>query len=322
MHLNFHYSNQKQIFNLHEGSVPFLSFRALDETGMFTNGFSTRLGGVSEGCYASMNLTYAKTGEKPEHVLENYRRISKAVGFDMERAVVSQQTHTTNIRVVTEADYGKGVVRERGYTDVDGLVTNVPGLTLVTFYADCVPLYIADPVHRAVGLSHSGWRGTVHRMGLVTVQKMQELYGSRPEDLICCIGPSICGDCFEVGGEVAEEFLQEFGEEHAEALIRDATHMPLQRTEDTPVQEAEHTPVQEIRHMSARNAISASKKYYVDLWRANELVFLESGVRQDHIFTTNICTRCNPELLWSHRIFGEKRGNLAAFLALRENTGN
>ena len=298
MHLNFHYKNKQQIFKLHEGDVPFLSFCALDETGLFTNAFSTRLGGVSEGCYASMNLTYAKPGEKPEHVLENYRRISKAVGFDMERAVVSQQTHTTNVRVVTEADYGKGVVRERGYTDVDGLVTNVPGLTLVTFYADCVPLYIADPVHRAIGLSHSGWRGTVRRMGQVTIQKMQELYGSRPEDLLCCIGPSICGDCFEVGGEVAVEFLQTFGEKHAAELIQDAAHQPL------------------------CSSISVPEKYYVDLWRANELVFLESGVRREHVFTTNLCTRCNPELLWSHRIFGEKRGNLAAFLAIREEQQN
>lgn len=294
MHLNFHYKNKEPIFNLHEGDVPFLSFQALDETGLFTNAFSTRLGGVSEGCYSTMNLTYAKPGEKPEHVLENYRRISGAVGFDMERAVVSQQTHTTNVMAVTEADHGKGVVRERGYTDVDGLVTDVPGLTLVTFYADCVPLYIADPVHRAIGLSHSGWRGTVHRMGQVTIRKMQALYGSRPEDLICCIGPSICGDCFEVGGEVAEEFSRSFGEANADQLIRDALHQPLQE------------------------AVSVSDKYYVDLWKANELVFLESGVTRDHIFTTNICTRCNPELLWSHRIFGEKRGNLAAFLTIRE----
>lgn len=288
MHLNFHYKNHKDIFQLHEGATPFLSFRALDETGLFMNAFSTRLGGVSEGDYATMNLTYAKAGEKPEHVLENYRRISRAAGFDMERAVVSQQTHTTNVRVVTENDYGKGVVRERGYTDVDGLVTNVPGLTLVTFYADCVPLYIADPVHRAIGLSHSGWRGTVQRMGQVTIRKMQELYGSRPEDLICCIGPSICGDCFEVGGEVAFAFEKEFGAEHRAELIRGAAE------------------------------IKPEQKYYVDLWRANELVFLESGVPLEHIHTTNICTRCNPELLWSHRIFGERRGNLAAFLAIKE----
>lgn len=288
MHLNFHYKNQKDIFQLHEGETPFLSFHALDETGLFMNAFSTRLGGVSEGDYATMNLTYAKDGEKPEHVLENYRRISRAAGFDMERAVVSQQTHTTNVRVVTENDYGKGVVRERGYTDVDGLVTNVPGLTLVTFYADCVPLYIADPVHRAIGLSHSGWRGTVQRMGQVTIRKMQELYGSRPEDLICCIGPSICGDCFEVGGEVALAFEKEFGAEHRAELIRGAAE------------------------------IKPEQKYYVDLWRANELVFLESGVPSEHIHTTNICTRCNPELLWSHRIFGERRGNLAAFLAIKE----
>lgn len=89
----------------------------------------------------------------------------------MERMVLSYQTHTTNVRLVTEEDAGKGIVKERDYEDVDGLITNVPGITLVTFYADCVPLYFLDPIHRAIGLSHSGWRGTVKRMGEVTVKK-------------------------------------------------------------------------------------------------------------------------------------------------------
>lgn len=271
---------------MHDGAVPFLSFRALDESGLFLNAFSTRLGGVSEGPLASMNLTYAKPGEKPEHVLENYRRISEAVGFSAERAVVSQQTHTTNVLQVSEKDFGKGVIRERDYDNIDGLVTNVPGLTLVTFYADCVPLYIADPVHRAIGLSHSGWRGTVNRMGKVTIEKMCRLYGSQPKDLICCIGPSICRDCFEVGAEVSEEFERAFGTARKNELIF-GPH--------------------------------ADGKYHVDLWRANELVFEDAGVPKAQIHTTNLCTRCNPNLLWSHRIFGEQRGNLAAFFSIRED---
>ena len=106
--------------------------------------------------------------------------------------VLTWQTHTTNIRVVSEDDLGKGVVKERDYRDIDGLLTNMPGVTLVTFFADCVPLYFVDPKHRAVGLAHSGWRGTVNRMGEKMVNAMKREYGSKPEDLICCVGPSIC----------------------------------------------------------------------------------------------------------------------------------
>ena len=104
------------------------------------------------------------------------------------------------------------IVRERDYRDVDGMITDIPGITLVTFFADCVPLYFLDPVHKAIGLSHSGWRGTVKRMGQVTVDAMKEAFGTRPEDIIACIGPSICGDCYEVGEEVADEFADDFHE--------------------------------------------------------------------------------------------------------------
>ena len=145
------YKNEKNIFNIHEGSVPYLSFRILDDTGMTVNGFSTKEGGVSEGYLASLNLTLKKEGEKREHVLENFRRLSEAAGFDMDKAVLSDQTHTTNVRRVTEEDAGKGLLTKPDYESIDGLVTDVPGITLVTFYADCVPLYIVDPGKKAVG---------------------------------------------------------------------------------------------------------------------------------------------------------------------------
>ena len=85
-----------------------------------------------------------------------------------------------------------GITRPLAWQDVDGLVTDVPGICLVTFYADCVPLFFVDPVKKVIGLSHSGWRGTVKRMGQVTVDAMKEAFGTKPEDLIACVGPSIC----------------------------------------------------------------------------------------------------------------------------------
>jgi YfiH family protein len=263
--------------------VPYLSFSVLEKTGLVKQGFSTRQGGVSQGKFAAMNFAFTK-GDDPQHVLENYRRMGKALGVDVNRMVLSYQTHTTNVRLVTEEDAGKGIIKERDYKDVDGLITNVPGITLVTFYADCVPLYFLDPVRRAVGLSHSGWRGTVKRMGEATVKKMEEAFGTRAEDVIACIGPSICRECYEVGNEVAQEFRNSFDKQHWGEI--------LSEKEDG--------------------------KYLLNLWRANEIVLLEAGVKQENIQVTDICTHCNSELLFSHRTAGDERGNLAAFLGIRE----
>lgn len=267
-----------------KNGVTYLAFPALDETGIVSHAFSTRLGGVSTGKFSTMNFTFTR-GDDRDHVLENYRRMAQVLSVNPDRMVLSSQTHTTNVRKVTEEDAGKGIVRERDYDDVDGLITDVPGLTLVTFYADCVPLYLVDPVHRAIGLSHSGWRGTVNRMGRVTAEAMAREYGTRAEDLTVCIGPSICQDCFEVGAEVAEAFFDAFDPRfHAGLAYK-----------------------------------KANGKYQLDLWRANELVFLEAGVRPERIHVTDICTHCNPDLLFSHRTTGNERGNLAAFLTLRQN---
>ncbi len=172
--------------------LPVLVFPALERTGMVRQAFSTRLGGVSEGIYATMNLKF-ELQDDPSRVMENYRRIAEALGTAPDRFVVSAQTHTACVRRVTEEDAGKGVTRPRDYTDVDGLVTNVPGLVLVTQFADCVPLYFVDPVRRAIGLSHSGWIGTVQRMGQATVRRMQEEFGTDPADLIFAEFPS-CGE--------------------------------------------------------------------------------------------------------------------------------
>ena len=197
MSLGLNYKNNDKIFNEVEGTTPFLEYLLLKETGIVCHGFSTRLGGVSTGYYESLNLSFDR-GDDPEHVRENFRRIGDAIGVSCEDMVMAKQTHTTNVRLVTEEDRGKGVVRERDYTDVDGLITNIPGICLVTSYADCVPLYFVDPVHHAIGLSHSGWRGTVGKIGKHTVEMMKEAFGSRPEDLLAAVGPSVCMDCYEV----------------------------------------------------------------------------------------------------------------------------
>ena len=122
------------------GDLEYLTFPMLEETGMVRHLFSTRLGGVSKGIFSSMNLSYTR-GDEKEAVDENYRRIADVLGCEVSDIVCSDQTHTTHIRVVKESDKGKGILFPRDYTDVDGLITNIPGIVLATFYADCVPLF-------------------------------------------------------------------------------------------------------------------------------------------------------------------------------------
>ena len=144
-----------------------LKYPLLEELGIVKHCFTTRIGGVSEGIFGTMNLSFTR-GDDKSAVEENYRRLAEAMEVDYENFVFTDQTHTVNVRKVSMADAGKGLVRERDYQDVDGLITNEPGLVLSTFFADCVPLYFVDPVHWAIGMSHSGWRGTVARMGRVS----------------------------------------------------------------------------------------------------------------------------------------------------------
>ena len=283
MSLGLVYKNKKHIFDEIEKETPYLSYPLLGKTGLVKHGFSTRIGGVSEGCYASLNLSFDR-GDSREAVAENFRRIGKSIGVRCEDMVLSQQTHTTNVRVVTEEDRGKGIVRERDYTDVDGLVTDVPGICLVTSFADCVPLYFVDPVKRVIGLSHSGWRGTVGKIGQKTVQLMQERYECSPADILAAVGPSVCMDCYEVSADVIDQFKENFDP-------------------------------------GSWNSLFSGKpdgKYQLDLWKANELILLESGIAPEHIAVTNVCTHCNSKILYSHRASGNKRGNLCAFLALKE----
>jgi len=340
---------------LSDGTIlPLLVFPLLEDSGIVRHGFTTRLGGVSEGIFASLNLSFTR-GDDPDHVMENYCRLADALDVDLNRIVCSDQTHTTNVRVVTEADAGKGVTRPRDYTDVDGLITNVPGLTLATFYADCVPLYFVDPAHRAIGLSHSGWRGTVARMGEKTLQAMAEQYGTRPEDVFCAIGPSICRDCYEVSADVAEAFAREFAGHEAEIIklreiaghnveIPESWEFAGYETEIIRLQEycaktgyagkeSETFPdrknEEEVKNdNTAMTSLSADairrasedRKYQLDLWKANEIVLLEAGVLREHLSVTELCTCCNPDLLFSHRASHGRRGNLGAFLSLRECT--
>ena len=257
--------------------VPYIQFKNLSATGIVKHGFSTRKGGVSTGIFSSMNLNF-KRGDDPDAVMENYRRMAAALNMRVEDMVLSDQTHTTNVRVITEEDRGKGILKPQDYSDVDGMITNVPGIVLVTSYADCVPLYFVDPVRKAIGLSHSGWKGTVGHIG----QKMHEVYGSEPKDIVAAIGPSICQSCYEVSDDVAEAFRANFTADEAADILLD----------------------------------KGNGKYQLDLWKANWYVLTDAGILPEHLSVTDLCTACHPDLLWSHRKTNGQRGGLSAFLSL------
>ncbi len=267
--------------------VPYITFPVLSELPFIKHGFSTKLGGVSCGMYESLNFgeIYEQGKDSPYNILENYNRMAKSLAVDVQSMVISQQVHKTNIRVVTKQDCGKGLFTPRDYEEIDGLITNTPGITLVTKYADCVPLYFVDPVNKAIGLTHSGWRGTVAKIGKITAEEMKKNFGSNPDHLLAVIGPSICRECYEIGEEVAAEFQKAFQENSAEILNRIITP-------------------------------KGNGKYLCDLWAANQAVLSEAGIKPEHIHTSGVCTCCHDDLLFSHRKTQGKRGSLAAFLAL------
>ena len=278
---DFKIKGQDRVLEIEDKSVPLLYFPILENTGIVEHCFTTRAGGVSEGIFDSLNLSFTR-GDDESAVMENYDRLAAALDTRKEQFVCTDQTHTTNVIRVGKEDCGYGVTRQKPYTDVDGLVTDEPGVVLSTFFADCVPLYFVDTVNRAIGLSHSGWRGTVGRMGQRTLEKMATEFGTNPKDIVAAVGPSICQDCYEVSEDVAEEFIREFSGHADEILIN-----------------------------------KGNGKYQLDLWKTNEIVLIEAGVKKENIAVTNICTCCNPDVLFSHRASKGKRGNLGAFMYIR-----
>ncbi len=272
----------KKVTYIEANQVPFLQFSMFQGLPVI-HGFSTKLGGVSKGDCATMNLSFTR-GDKVEDVVENHRRFAKAVGYEPEDLVLTDQVHSTNILRVGKADTGDVFAHDRVIKEVDGLVTNEPGVVLMTFFADCVPLMFYDPVKHVIGNAHSGWRGTVNRMGEKMVQRMGEEYGSKPEDILAVVGPSICQKCYEVSEDVVLEFHQAFDEKHWPELY-------YKKPND---------------------------HYQLDLWKANEIILQEAGLKSEHIEVCGVCTNENPDVLFSHRYTGGKRGNLSAVIGLEE----
>lgn len=277
---------QKQMLQMRlceEKGVTWFRFKEWEGYSFLNHAFSTRLGGISEGVYASMNFRRGY-GDTNENVLKNYRIFCEAAGFSYEKLVLSQQTHTANVRRVGKEDAGNGILFLNRFHDIDGLVTNEPGITLVTFYADCVPLFFVDKNTRSIGLSHGGWRGTVSGIGPITAEKMVQCFGSRKEDICVAIGPSICKACYEVGKEVAEAFREGFSKTDIPYILEE----------------------------------KGKGKYQLDLWEAHRRKLISCGIPKENIIVSGVCTKEHPQLFFSHRGMGDARGTMCAFLSVKE----
>jgi len=247
-----------------------------------THGFSTRLGGVSQPPFDSLNLGISR-GDDPAAVLENYRRFCAALGTAPDCAVLSQQTHTTNVRRVTTEDAGKGLLRKRDYTDVDALITNEPDLLLTVFSADCGIILLYDPVQQAIGAIHAGWRGCAGGIVEKTVKEMERCFGTNSADLQAAVGPCIGQCCFETDADVPDAMRAALGTD-AEAYLE-----------------------------------WRDPKWHVDLAGLNRQWLLRAGVLPKNICNTDLCTACRPDLFWSHRKMGNDRGAQVAAISMERS---
>ncbi|MEA4965117.1 MAG: peptidoglycan editing factor PgeF [Oscillospiraceae bacterium] len=241
--------------------------------------FSTRLGGVSEGYLASLNLGVHR-GDTRENCLRNYQILGETVGFRPEDTVFARQIHSDIVARVGAEDRGRGLDDSLHDIARDGMVTNESSVALTVFSADCTPILLWDPVRRAVGAVHSGWRGTAAGIVKKAVEKMTAEFGTDPAALRAAIGPCIGPCCFETHREVPDAMFEALGDA-AKPAIRDT---------DEP------------------------GKFCVDLKLLNETWLRLAGVTQ--IDVSKDCTACQPDRFWSHRRAGDRRGSLAAVILL------
>jgi YfiH family protein len=261
-----------------ENGVWFGTFANLSNSGI-KHGVSTRLGGLSQPPYSALNLGI-KTGDAAAIVQANRNLFCQAAGVIADKLVTAQQVHGDRIYIVEAGDAGRGRMGyETSIPDTDALITNVAGIPLMLFFADCVPVLIADPVKKVVAVSHAGWRGTVAKIGQKTVLTMQDKFGTDPNDCLAAIGPSIGPCCYEV-----------------DKTVIDALQSSFSWWEDVVVPRRD--------------------RWMLDLWETNRRQLQDIGVKADNITISGVCTACNTELFYSHRAEKGKAGRLGAVIAL------
>lgn len=267
-------------FRLHrKGKLAYLTIPAFENTGLVKHGFSTRLGGYSTGPYESLNLGFKRADDK-NRVINNYKVFCKAIDIDFKNLVASDQIHKDVIYKVTYEDRGKGIYRDSDIQAVDALITREKNVALVTYYADCVPLFFLDTKTPAIGLAHAGWRGTVQKIGQKTLREMKKQFGTQPRDVLIGIGPCINKCCYEVDQPVIDKFKQAFS--YWDKLVE----------------------------------YKGNGKWMLDLLLANKSLLKDVGINSTQITTSDYCTSCFNDLFFSYRKDQGKTGSLAAIIQL------
>ncbi|MGN7761235.1 peptidoglycan editing factor PgeF [Paenibacillus sp. 22594] len=259
-----------------------------------TAGFTGRQGGIGKVPYDSFNCAF-HVGDEPEDVLGNRKLLAESLGFTLQDWTCGEQTHGKDIAVVRVEDRGRGSLdRTSAYQATDGLLTNVPGVLLASFYADCVPLYFYDPQQQVVGLAHAGWKGTVAEIAAAMVGRMETVYGSRPQDILAGIGPSIGDCCYEVDDYVMDHVRRLEGE--LKPVTPSAIPQDLYRTSEED-----------------------SHKSMLNLKEMNRRIMIKAGILPTHIECTSWCTSCNQDLFFSYRKENGVTGRMTSWIGIKES---
>lgn len=240
--------------------------------------FTTRHGGVSKECFNSLNLGLG-TNDNKCNILKNYEILGDCINININDIVMTSQTHTANIMIVEEKDKGKGILRKRDYENIDGLITNIKNIPIATTHADCVPLVLYDYRNKVIGVAHSGWRGTLKKIGEKMIQQMCMKFNCNVNNIVAGIGPSLCQKCFEVDEDVAKMFIN-IDKNYEQFMYKN------------------------------------NIKYYIDLWKINEYLFIKNGITKENIQNSRLCTKCNMDLFFSHRGQKGERGIMASIAML------
>jgi hypothetical protein len=255
--------------------ITFPSFETFDN---ILHCFTTRKGGVSRGPFESMNIGIG-TGDSSEDVKRNIEIMTDKININAADIVETQQTHTNNVMYVTERYKGR-IYTHPAFKNVDGIYTDKRNLVLMTYHADCTPVFFYDPVKKVIGLAHAGWRGTLKNISGEMVKAFIKDFSCDPGDIIVAIGPSLCQSCFEVDKDVADMFLTE---------------------------NKDFKNYMEIKGI----------KYHFNLWEINRYLLMEKGIKEENIEISGLCTKCRNGLFFSHRGQKGKRGLMAGILMMR-----
>ncbi len=282
--MKIRYSDKRKVFNVHTDGIPYISFEMFDRLGV-PNLYSTRYksyDSILEEGVEGLRTVVMKTDDVDEAapvVHASRDRLARQIGSSLDRECITDQEHTSYVFVAREEDLGPvwpgRLPRRRQF--VDGIVTDVPEALLTAYGGDCPMIYIIDPVRRAVGLVHVGWKGTLGRIPAIAVDNMILHFGCNPADMYAAIGPGICRDCYEMGNEVYAAFASEWSRSDAEIIM---SRYPAFDNNGSPL---------------------PGGRYHLDLRAANRLTLIRAGIPREHIELSNVCTRCNSDIFYSYR---------------------